>query len=83
MLATRCCVLGEQRRGSVRISVYGHNMLKRNIYADQEEARKPASGFYPKLPKELLDLLPDGVMTAGRGDHRHAEESADERALGA
>ena len=51
----------------------------------KKNTEKRAAGVYPKLPKELLDLLPDGVMTAGQIEEITGtlKKALIERALGA
>ncbi len=51
----------------------------------KKKTEKKAAGVFPKLPKELLDLLPSGVMTAGQIEEitGSLKKALIERALGA
>ena len=51
----------------------------------KKKSDKASAGVFPKLPKEVLDLLPTGVMTAGQIEEMAGalKKALIERALGA
>lgn len=51
----------------------------------KKKTDKASAGVFPKLPKEVLDLLPTGVMSAGQIEEMTGalKKALIERALGA